>query len=379
MDGDATQMKSPETMSGRFHLKADWLQGVTDRAQLAQEQRNTEQVESIARQVDAGRCDVIPFPKVATQPFRSWLTVEKTPVFVANSFDGDHRTYERQLTHPESGEPVFERITVGKVHEQARPLGVLRQSHQEVFYKLLKLWGDNGYEVIQRGSLILGVLGTDEHPLTAYDLVTYLRGNNSEKHYQRVQELLRELAAIPIVREQGYTSQGRKDRIEFTLLAGVSWREKNLDQGTRRPEIDGTSRVTVFFSELITEGFLRKDIKQLLLTPYEELGRGKYGRRGEIARLLYPLLDHELAGKNEYHCRLAELARRLGIAAYTYPSKRREKFLPAVQLLNGKLIQGEKYKLRVTLEATEDAKDYKLVARRESAQLELTLSNHKDR
>jgi hypothetical protein len=211
--------------------------------------------------------------------------------------------------------------------------------------------------------------------ISAYELVTKLRGSDAPKHYARVRTLLRELHSIPITLENAYTWQGVGDLEEFTLLGEVHWQLRKIDPATQRPIVGGKSQVRVLLSSVITEGFLRKNIKQLLYGPYLELGEGKYGRRAEIARLLYPLLDHELANKDNYHVRLASLAERLGMATKAYRSKRHEQFIGAIRALNGKPICAEQFRLRVELRDSEDADDYVLVARREAHQLGLFKSD----
>jgi hypothetical protein len=320
----------------------------------------------IARQKAERRLNIIPMPQVATQPFRSELTVERHALFVSNGFKGEFWKYERTVTHPESEEPVIQRVTVGKV-ANGRSLGVLTQAHQEIFYGLLKLWAETGYPLSSHGQ---GVIET-----TAYELVTKLRGSDAPKHYARVRSLLRELHSIPITLENAYTWQGVGDLEEFTLLGEVHWQLRKIDPATHRPLVGGKSQVRILLSSVLTEGFLRKNIKQLLYGPYQELGAGKYGRRAEVARLLYPLLDHELATKETYHVRLAALAERLGMAPKAYRSKRHEQFIGAVRALNGKPILSEQFRLSVELRESEDADDYVLVARKDANQLGLFKSD----
>ena len=207
-------------------------------------------------QVAAGRCNVRPFPTVATQPFRSELTIEQNSLFVANAFRGEFFTREWGVKHPESGEPVMRRVTLGRTSAKGRIRGVLRQIHQDVFYQLLQRWDNQGYPVI----------GT--HPgktygsfsLSAYELVMALRNSHNAREYQRVQDLLRDLASIPIVLENSYTWQGLRDREEFTLLQGVDWKERAIDETTRRPKPGGTSEVTILISSRVTEGFLHRHV-----------------------------------------------------------------------------------------------------------------------
>ncbi|MFH1919441.1 MAG: hypothetical protein ABIP48_06090 [Planctomycetota bacterium] len=345
-----------------------------DRFMASAEARDEEKLRAdIERQKAEGRCDLVQMPQVETQPFRADLEVERSPIFVSNTFKGDSWTYERELVHPRSGEPVIQRVSVGRLHDKDRPRGALKQIHQEVFYKLLKLWGDQGYPIMEREDedgeqITVGVFG-----LTAYELVTYLRGNDSVDHYRRVQTLLQDLASTPIVLEHEYSWQETSDRRSLKLLADVEWREKKVDPKTRRPKPDGFSKVTIYFSRTVTEGFLSKNVKQLLLGPYESLGAGGRGRRAEVARLLYPILDHELSSKESFNCTLTSLCERLGMTPQPYKSIRGRPFKQAVRQLTGKPILGERYQLQVQLRESQDGQDYVLEARRHPCQLNLPL------
>lgn len=313
------------------------------------------------RQVADGRCNVVPLPQVATRPFRTELTVEQNSLFVSNSFKGDHFKRESTVTNPDSGEEVIRRMTVGKVHEkEKRGRGVLTQMHQDVFYKILQLWGDRGYPLGEIESKTYGVL-----KVSAYELVTSLRsGDDNARGYRRVQELVQDLTSIPVVLENVYTWQGLSDREQFTLLGDVRWSDRRLDPRTHRPSDKGSSEVTILLSSFVTEGFLHQHLKLLLGKPYEELGGGR-GRRGEIARLLYPFLDSQLSRKERFSANLEAITARFGLRTYRYKSKRREKFVPALRALDGKPIQGGQFRLRVELELSSTQDDFVLNAWRE--------------
>lgn len=316
-----------------------------------------------SKQVEMGFCKVVPFPKVATQPFRSELTIEKHSLFLSNQYKEDHFVREWTTTHPESEEPIEHRVTVGKTDEDSRTWGVLKQIHQDVFYKLLKIWGDQGYPVEGRSpGLTYGTIS-----ISAYELVMQLRGNDGAMHYRKVRELLQELMSIPVVIENSYTWQGVEDRQQFTLLSGVYWTDKGVDKKTRRPRKGGESRVAIALSAKVTESFLQQQVKTLLAEPYMALGSGGQGRRGEVARLLYPFLDGQLATKDRFHIRLDGLAQRFGFVLHQKKSYRRRQFVSAVRVLDGKAILGDRYRLRVRLQESEDGTDYVLQARRESS------------
>ena len=323
-----------------------------------------------SEQVSEGRCNIVPLPPVATRPFRSELTVEQNTIFVSNQYRGDAYTFEHQISHPDSGEPVIRRITVGRENATDRGRGVLTQIHQDVFYAVLRLWAEG----TPHYQFIGGATGESYGKIheTRYKVVTAIRGagNDRAEDYRRVQQLLRDLASTPVTLENVYTWQGFKERETFTLLSEVRWRERASAAG------DEEARVVILLSSFVTEGFLHKNIKILLGQPYDELrseeapaapGQRRRGSQLEIARLLYPFLDSQLAKKDEYSARLDGLCERFGLGKYVYKSERKRKFDRSLQALDGKLIQKGEYVLRITLRESKDGDDFVMCARRERA------------
>jgi len=334
-----------------------------------QEQAAAEREQTCSKQIELGYCNVTPLPKVATQPFRSELTIENHSLFVANHYKEDFFVRQWLVKHPESGEEVIRRLTVGKTNEEDRARGVLTQTHQDMFYKLLKLWGDRGYRLGTWDGKTYG-----SFTMSAYELVHALRGSDGVRHYRRVQILLQDLTSIPVVLENVYTWQGLQDRLQFTLLNGVQWKDRGVDEKTKLPKRGGTSEVSILFSEMVTEGFLNKHVKTLLGEPYRSLGTGKRAR-GETARLLYPMLDAQLSKKERYRVRLQALEERFGFLPLRYKAHRKRRFASAIRMLDGKLISRGDYRLRVVLQDSEDGKDCVLSARREAPnQLSIFLS-----
>ena len=324
-------------------------------AEATRERNHSEQVQN-------GSCTIVPFPrKVRTEPFRSELTIEQSSLFVANGYKKKHFTREWTL-RGKNGDIVKRKLAVGKVNNKDEPRGVLKQVHQDVFYQLLQLWGKHGYKLGEYEGDAYGVL-----KISPYELVTSLRGSNNSDHYGRVQGLLRDMASIPVVVENEYPDRREKDRIEFTLLNAVEWKELAVDMDTHRPKPGGKSEVTILFSSMVTEGFLDKHYKTLLGAPYRSLGK-----KGELARLLYPYLDAQLATKDHFHIKLQALAERFGLTQHTRLSYRKRQFENAVKSLNGKMIKSEEYVLRVSLRESIEEDDYIFVAKREpNSQLRL--------
>ena len=354
---------------------AEKSEAAREKAEQDEARRREEVVQSeLIQQVEEGRCNIVPMPNVATRPFRAELYTESLPLFVSSSYKGESWTYERTLKHPATGEPILDQVLVGRTGSQGKERGVLRQAHQECWYRLLKLWDEQGYALETANGDTMGVL-----KLSQYQLVMALTGEDSSKAYLRAQELLADLSGIPIRRSQSYQWQGHSDRAKFTLIGDVTWVSKGANtEGP--PRMGDRANVTISFSSFVTEQFLRKHVKQLLLTPYLELSapkegrdkkssKGGSGRRSALAPLLYSKLDRELANKDRYHIRLKALFAELGMASYRYKSKRKEKIASSLERLNGKPIVGEKYKLRVSLRASSDGTDFVLEAERSAPQM----------
>lgn len=313
------------------------------------------------RQLTRGHLSLVPLPRVPTQPFRTELTVERNSLFVSSTYKGDHFIRESLVEDPQTGMQLLRRVTVGKTGKRGKARGVLTQAHQDVFYALLKAWGEQGSPVSEVGGAPHGII-----TLSGYELVTAVsHGDDSARAYARVRDLVRDLAAIPVLLENEFLQTDTVDREEFTLLDKVYWRERAIDPETGRPRRGGKSEVKMHLSPTMTTGFLDANIKVLLGAPYNSL-RADGKRRGEIACLLYPWLDLQLSRRDRYHAKLANLIERFALAPCRYKSKRKEKFGHAVRALNGQLIQQGKYKLRIAVEESADGSDFVLVAHRDA-------------
>ena len=309
-------------------------------------------------QVEKGRCNVVAHPKVATQPFRSERTIEQHSLFLANRYKGPFYEREWVVKHPESEELVTRKLTVGEKDPRRPQVGVLKQVHQDAFYRLLQLWAAKGYPVAEDKTVAYGSL-----QVSAYELVKAIRGDDSAAHYKRTQELLEDLKMIPIELQSIYEWQNTYDQKRFTLLHGVEWNAEGLCTKTLRPRSGGTYEVFITFSAFVTSGFLQQNVKTLLAAPYQALG--SKGRGGELPKLLYPFLDGQLATKESFHSKLAKLAERFGLWDPGKKSHRKRQFAAVIRSLNGQLILSERYRLRLSLEESADGQDYVLLARRE--------------
>jgi hypothetical protein len=295
-------------------------------------------------------------PRLSTRPFRTELTIEQNSLFVANRYQGNFFVRESPAEHPITGETVISRMTVGKGDPTDRARGVLRQVHQDAYYKVLALWGSQGYALGKLRGKYYGLV-----QCSAYELVKAIGGDDSSKKYRRTKGLLRDLAAIPIVLEQVYTEQGKTNREEFTLFQGVTWSEREVEADGSPCAVE-RSQVEVMLSAYVTKNFAAQRSKVLLGGPYDALGAKGPGRRSEIARQLYPYLDEKLTEQETFEASLESLSERFAHPRCAYRSKRKEKFETAVRALNGLPILESKFTLRVELVAVPT--DYVLVAER---------------
>lgn len=306
----------------------------------------------VQAQKDDGRCALIPFP-VKENKVRSELTIERHALFAANTFKEDFRRYERKIRNPHTGEQFLFRIEIGDSEDRGR--GVLKQKHQEAFYKLSQIWAEQEYKVEQDRRSAFGSI-----ELSVYDLVHRLKGNDSGQNYKKVLQLLKEMSSIRINIKRLNLKEDTCDIQDFTILS-YEWHARSFSENTLRPRSDGESLVHIRFSDFITDNFLRKNVKSLMLSPYFSL-KDKAGKG--IAQLIYTMLDYELASKNVFHITLTNLSNRLGLTQYKYKSDRKRKLEPVIKQVNGKIILDAEYIIHADLEETEDKRDWILVAKR---------------
>ncbi len=312
-------------------------------------QKEEEQVltETHSQKVD-GKCNLIPFP-LKENKIRSDLSVERHAIFAANTFKGDFRCYERKFKDRQTDQNIILRVEVGDRDGQVR--GVLKQKHQEAFYKLLQLWSSQKYQLRSENSSAFGAI-----EISAYELVQKLRGEDAGKAYKSTFQIIKEMSNIRVNIEKFFVDEKISNVNNFSLLS-YEWYARTIHKGFSPSE----TKVQIRFSEFVTDNFLKKNVKSLMLDPYFSL-KDK-GRKG-VAQLLYTMLDYELASKDKFNISLTNLSNRLGLAQYKYKSDRKRKLEPAVKSLNGYKILDNQYEIKAYLEESEDGEDWIFVARR---------------
>ncbi len=306
---------------------------------------------NIEEQKIEGRCNLIPFP-IKENKVRSDLTIERHAIFASNTFKGDFRSYERKFKDRQTEQNIILRVEVGD--RQIKGLGVLKQKHQEAFYKLLQLWASQKYQLESEASSAFGTI-----EISAYELVQKLRGEDAGKAYKSAFQTIKEMSNIRVNIEKFFVDDDVSDIDNFTLIYYESFTRK----AHKSFSID-EMKVQIRFSKFVTDNFLKKNVKSLMLDPYFSL-KDK-GRKG-VAQLLYTMLDYELSSKDKFNISLTNLSNRLGLAQYRYKSDRKRKLESAVKSLNGHKILDNKYEIKAYLEESEDGEDWVFVARRNLA------------
>lgn len=303
---------------------------------------------NIEEQKIEGRCNLIPFP-IKENKVRSDLTIERHAIFASNTFKGDFRSYERQFRDRQIEQNIILRVEVGDRDGQVR--GVLKQKHQEAFYKLLQLWASQKYHLKSEDSSAFGTI-----EISAYELVQKLRGDDAGKAYKSAFQIIKEMSNIRVNIEKFFVDDNMSDIDNFTLLS-FEWFVRTIHKGFSLKD----TKVQIRFSKFVTDNFLKKNVKSLMLDPYFSL-KDK-GRKG-VAQLLYTMLDYELASKDKFNISLLNLCNRLGLANYNFKSKRKEKLKNSINMLNGALILDGMFKINAYLADSEDENDFILTVRK---------------
>lgn len=306
----------------------------------------------VTRQIEAGKCNLIPFPDLESK-IRTDLNIERHSIFASNTFQGDLRIIEREYD-TRSGDKVTSRVRVGDADGVVK--GVLKQKHQEAFYKLLEEWAKQGYPVIKDGDECHASIH-----LSAYELVKIITGDDCGRHYREVLILMKEMASIRVNIKNHYEKADYAETEDFSLLS-YRWKSKQFNEKTLLPHPSGDSVVKILLSPSVTTNFLKKRIKPLMLKPYLKLKDSKAG----LGQLLYSMLDYELSRKPTHHITLVLLSKRLGLTEYKHKSQRKRRIEPSVTALKGIELLDSKYSLKTGLVESKDKTDWVLVSERVS-------------
>ena len=254
------------------------------------------------------------------------------------------RVLERQV-QTEDGNTTVSQLEVGFTQH-----GTLTTEDQKMFYALIKQWEDNGRpdnDVVFFSDRLLSRLLKKKWGSNVIDAIT---GS------------LRRLRLTPLTWKHSYhRSDTAKTEVEeeipLTLLSDLRIIKRKVDGHV-------TNQQGYFqFDRNVLRNLLSHFTKPLLI---DELFR----LQSEIAQLIYVHVDLMLASKNIYERRSKELFDDLGLKSesYRHPSNRKQKLLRAMRELQGARLSTGVLK-SVSLEKTQDGKDYKIVFRKTAAAL----------
>ena len=157
---------------------------------------------------------------------------------------------------------------------------------------------------------------------TVYRICKILGLPINKNSYKAVENALYQLVGLTIISEEAFYSKSDKKRITtktaFHIIDTVWLRHVRNDLV---PELPGANGYVVW-NDIILASMKAGYIKRLDGTVYFRL-------KSPLARTMYKLLDKQMHYRDEWEIDIFNLASRLGMAKYKYPSKVIEKLKPA--------------------------------------------------
>jgi hypothetical protein len=157
---------------------------------------------------------------------------------------------------------------------------------------------------------------------TVYRILKMLGLSMNKRNYKAVEKALKQLVGVTLFSEGAFWNKQKQKRVTtlkgFHLINDI-WL-KYLEDDTDVIEDEGVNGYIVWGEE-IWNSFKAGYIKNLDIQFY-------YSLESALARRLYRFLDKRMHYQNEYQIDVFDLASRLGMTRYRYPSKVREKLKP---------------------------------------------------
>lgn len=158
-----------------------------------------------------------------------------------------------------------------------------------------------------------------------YRLLKTMRLPMNQKHYQRIEQLLKQLAGETIYAERAFWDNDAKEWVTIEEAFHVFdklWIRKRSREGKLPKDT----------SYIIWGEPFWKSMKQGYVKPIDlDFYFGVLKR--PISKKLYSFLDKQLWYRNEFEIDIFTLSTKLGMAPYSYPSKIKEKLQPALNEL----------------------------------------------
>ena len=162
---------------------------------------------------------------------------------------------------------------------------------------------------------------------TIYRVLKMLGLSMNKRNYKAVEKALKQLVGVTIFSEGAFWNKERQKRVTtlkgFHLIDDIWLRY--LEDDTDVIEDEGVNGYIVWGDE-IWNSFKAGYIKNLDIQFY-------YSLESALARRLYRFLDKRMHYQDEYQIDVFDLASRLGMTRYRYPSKVREKLKPGLDEL----------------------------------------------
>ena len=164
-------------------------------------------------------------------------------------------------------------------------------------------------------------------PFTIYRVLKMLGLSHNKRNYQAVENALQQLVGVTIYSEGAFYDKANDRRVTtkkgFHVLEEYWLKSQESDEGIIDSEgVNGY----VIWSERIWASFKAGYIKNLDTDFY-------YSLNSTLARRLYRFLDKRMRYQTEYEIDVFDLAGRIGMMSYPYPSRVVNKLQPAIDEL----------------------------------------------
>lgn len=163
-------------------------------------------------------------------------------------------------------------------------------------------------------------------PFVDHQILKLLRLSRGQSNYRHLERNLLQLAGLTIYSEQAFWDNEEKRHITtkraFHIFEDV-WLSSWTDEGSRGPKGHGYVVFNDVFWRSIESGYLKTLNMELYLGTL----------KSSVARQLYRCLDKLMRYRAQFEIDVFDLAGRIGLKEYAYPSKVKEKLQPALKEL----------------------------------------------
>lgn len=186
-------------------------------------------------------------------------------------------------------------------------------------------------------------LQTKKVPFVDHQILKLLRLSRGQSNYKHLERNLLQLAGLTIYSEQAFWDNEQQRHITtkraFHIFEDV-WLSSWIREGERGPKGHGYVVFNDVFWRNIESGYLKTLNMELYLGTL----------RSSVARQLYRCLDKLMRYRRRFEIDVFDLAGRIGLRQYPYPSQVKEKLQPALRELikigfleSAEFIKSERY------------------------------------